>query len=107
MGDEEDKDAFYSKLQETIDGVPRWDVRIVMGDFYAKIGKEVEALEPAIGLESIHDVTAENGIRLVSLANANEMVVGGTLFAHKDIHKATWRSPDGRTENQIDHILIG
>ena len=33
-------------------------------------------------------------------------MIGGTLFQHKTIHKLTWRSPDGRTESHIDHILV-
>jgi acid phosphatase class B len=47
-----------------------------------------------------------NGQRLVDFAAAKNMVVSSTCFPHKEIHKQTWRSPDGKTNNQTDHILI-
>lgn len=48
----------------------------------------------------------ENGERVANLCEEHNLVVGGTIFPHKQIHKLTLRSPNGRDGNQIDHILI-
>ena len=37
---------------------------------------------------------------------SKNLVVKSTMFPHRDIHKHTWASPDGKPHNQIDHILI-
>jgi hypothetical protein len=28
------------------------------------------------------------------------------MFPYRNIHKYTWTSPDGKTHNQIEHILV-
>jgi len=33
-------------------------------------------------------------------------VVKSTIFPHQNIPKYTWTSLDGKTHNQIDHVLI-
>ncbi|XP_076055159.1 uncharacterized protein LOC143033551 [Oratosquilla oratoria] len=74
-----------------------------MGDMNAKVGKESFR---SVGPESLHQTSNNNGLRLASFAEANNMIIGGTWFPHKKFHKYTWESPDGRTRNQIDHILV-
>ena len=34
------------------------------------------------------------------------MIIKSTYFQRKEIHKATWRTPDGTIINKIDHVLI-
>ncbi|XP_071171115.1 craniofacial development protein 2-like [Mytilus edulis] len=48
----------------------------------------------------------ENSEIFVDFCAVNSLVIGGTLFPHKNCHKVTWVSPNGVTENQIDHIAI-
>ena len=49
----------------------------------------------------------ENGGLLTDFCEANELVIGGSLFPHKECHKTpTWVSQDRRTQNQIDHVII-
>ena len=47
----------------------------------------------------------ENGDLLSHFSSSNGLVIGGTIFPHKYIHKLTWKSPTGHL-NQIDHFLI-
>jgi hypothetical protein len=46
------------------------------------------------------------GVRVANFATSNNLTVKSTMFPHHNIHKYIWKSPDGKTYNQIDHILI-
>lgn len=48
----------------------------------------------------------ENRDLFTDFCNFDDLVIGGTTFPHKKIHKTTWSSSDGKTENQTDHITI-
>ncbi|XP_065368834.1 craniofacial development protein 2-like [Calliphora vicina] len=76
-----------------------------MGDFNAQVGNDNSNRERVMGGHGIGRLT-ENGELFTEMCLGNKLVVGGTIFPHKTVHKVTWVSPDHRTENQIDHIAI-
>ena len=102
---DEDKDAFYRRLQEEVDKVPTHDVLCVMGDMNAKVGDNNTNRERFMGNHRCGDLN-DNGERLSDFCLENRLIIGGTLFPHKTIHKLTWVSPNGKVENQIDHVLV-
>ncbi|XP_071042993.1 craniofacial development protein 2-like [Parasteatoda tepidariorum] len=103
--DEEEKETFYDQLQCVLNRVPKHDMIILMGDLNAKVGKRISDDETSMGNESPGERN-ENGELFVSLCELNSLNIGGSRFKHREIHKCTWTSPDGRTKNQIDHIAI-
>jgi hypothetical protein len=70
-----------------------------------KVGKE-DIFKPTIRNKSLHEIGNDNGVRLVNLATSKNLRVKSTMFPHRNIHKYTWMSPDGKTHNQIYHILV-
>jgi hypothetical protein len=87
------------------DKFPKYHMKILLGDFNAKIGRE-DIFKPTIGNESLHEISNDNGVRLVNFATSKNIRVKCMMFPHCSIHKYTWMSPDGKTHNQIDHILV-
>jgi endonuclease/exonuclease/phosphatase family metal-dependent hydrolase len=99
------KDSFYEELEQVFDKFPKYNMKILLGDFNAKVRKE-DIFKP-IRNESLHASSNDNGVRVVNFATSKNLTVKSTMFPHRNIHKVTWTSPDARTHNQIDHILIG
>lgn len=102
---DEIKEKFYENLREIISSIPKYDIKLVIGDFNAKIGKE-EIYKSITGGQSLHTETNENGEKIIQFAMETQMKIMSTLFQRKNIYKGTWVSPDGKTCNQIDHVLI-
>jgi hypothetical protein len=47
---------FYNLLEQNINQIARSDIKITLGDFSAKVGKE-NIYKPTIGNESLYNVT--------------------------------------------------
>ena len=104
--DEAEKDKFYDQLQNTIDDIPNHDIKLLIGDINAQINDNRQGIEHVIGPHTTARRTNDNGERLVLFCSINNFCIGNNYFAHKNIHKKTWRSPDGNTNNEIDYICI-
>ena len=65
------------------------------------MGKE-NIFKLTIGNESLHQDSNDNGVRIVNYATSKNLVLKSTIFLHWNIHKCTWTSSDGETDNQID-----
>jgi len=73
-------------------------MKIPLGDFNEKVGRK-NIFKPTIENESLHQDSNDNGVRIVNLATSKNLVV-------RESCSRTETSPDGKTNNQIDHVLI-
>jgi endonuclease/exonuclease/phosphatase family metal-dependent hydrolase len=99
------KDSFYEEIECVFDKFPKYCMDILLGDLNAKLGME-SILKPTIGNESLQKISNDNGVRVVKFAASKNLIVKSTMFPHRNIHKFARISPDGKTQSQIDHILI-
>jgi len=83
------EDKFYDELEH-----------VLLENFNAILGRVI--LKSKIRNESLHEIINDNdnGLRVANFATSN------TMFPHSNMHKYTWDSPDGKSYNQSDHILI-
>jgi hypothetical protein len=101
---DDSKDSFYEQLEQVFDHFPQHHIQIRL-DFNEKLGRK-DTFKPTICNESLHEDSNGNGVRVVNFATSKNPVVKSTMFPHRNIHKYAWTSPDGKTHNQIDHVLI-
>jgi hypothetical protein len=80
-------------------------MKIVLGEFNENLGRE-DIFKPTIENESLHQASTDNGVRIINFATSKTLVVKSIMFPHGSIHKYICTCPDGKTHNQIDHILI-
>jgi hypothetical protein len=81
-------------------------MKILLGDFNAEVGRE-DIFKPTIGNEILHEISNDNGVKVVNFVTSKNLTVKSMMFPHRYIHKHTWTSPEGEIHNQIFyHILV-
>ncbi|ESO04122.1 hypothetical protein HELRODRAFT_173210 [Helobdella robusta] len=95
--------AFYDQLEQTLNVLPKKDVKIITGDWNAKIGRDNIGFEEVMGKYGIGNRN-NRGERLLEFAKDQKMYITNTKTQNRK--KWTLESPDGKTTNMIDLILI-
>ena len=68
---DEPKDSFYEELEQVFYHFSKYHMKILLGDFNAKVGRE-NIFKPTIGNESLHQDSNDNGVRIVNFATSKK-----------------------------------
>ena len=58
---DDSKDSFYEELEQVFDHFPRYRMKILLGDFNVKVGRE-NIFKTIIGNDSLHQDSNDNGV---------------------------------------------
>ena len=101
---DEEIETFYERLEDVIEKVDKNDMKIVIGDWNAKIGHDNTGWEDEMGLHGLGDRNSR-GERLLLFAKQYSLYVANTKFYSRYNRKWTWESFSGEHRNMIDFVL--
>lgn len=99
------KDEFYDRLQDVLDSLLQTTMIMITGDMKGHVGIDRTGWESTMGKFG-HGEMNDNGLRLMSFATANKLVLRNTLFQHSLKHHLTWRNPRGNDSALLNYMLI-
>jgi hypothetical protein len=102
--DDATKERFYEDLDRVILSVPAYDKLLLLGDFNARVGREVQHWSPAIGHHGVGKENS-NGTLLLSTCMRHNLVITNTLYQQADKYKTTWMHPRSRHWHLIDYVI--
>jgi hypothetical protein len=82
------KNSFCEELGRGFDKFLKYHMKILLGDFNAKVGRE-DIFKLTIGNGSLRKISNDNGVRLVNFAISKNLGVKSTMFPHRNMHKYT------------------
>ena len=76
------KIVFYEELEKVFYHFPKYVMKILLGDFKAKVGRE-NIFKPTIGNDSLHQGSKDNGVRIVNFATSKNLNFKSTMFPQR------------------------
>ncbi|KAF7710092.1 hypothetical protein HF521_008964 [Silurus meridionalis] len=98
----EEKERFWSELDEVVDVVPRNEQLVIGADFNGHVGEGNRVDEEVMGRYGFKERNVE-GQMVVEFARRMELAVVNTYFKKKEEHRVTYKS--GERCTQVDYVL--
>lgn len=111
----EEIDDFWTTMEETIRKIPAHRLKIILGDFNAKLGKE-KSYRYTIKKHTPHKDTNKNGKHLIAFCKSHNLTIMSTKFkkptrklitwkfpAESKNHKSTTNSPERLTKRNFEY----
>jgi hypothetical protein len=78
---DDSKGSFREELGQLFDHFTKYHMKILLGDFNAKLGRE-DICKLTIGNENLHENGNDNGVRIVNITASNSLVVKNIMFLY-------------------------
>ncbi|KAK3510811.1 hypothetical protein QTP70_022735 [Hemibagrus guttatus] len=98
----EEKERFWSELDEVMESIPTGERVVIGADFNGHVGEENTGDEEGMGKFGVKERNLE-GQMVVDFAKRMDMAVVNTYFQKREEHRVTYKSGGRRT--QVDYIL--
>ncbi|KAK3546717.1 hypothetical protein QTP70_033372, partial [Hemibagrus guttatus] len=98
----EEKESFWSELDEVMESIPMGERVVIGADFNGHVGEGNRGDEEVMGKFGVKERNLE-GQMVVDFAKRMDMAVVNTYFQKREEHRVTYKSGGRRT--QVDYIL--
>ncbi|XP_063600304.1 uncharacterized protein LOC134776484 [Penaeus indicus] len=103
VGCDEEKEAFWADMDETVEKIPRCERLVIGADLNAHVGEGNTNDEEVMGKHGFGRRNAE-GQMVVDFAKRWELMVSNTMFVKRSKQKVTYSS--GGRSTQVDYMLV-